>query len=82
MKENVAKIINDWDPIDLFPYAPKDEYEVEIDMINKLLNESTDLEHLANNINTVLTRRFGDDVFTKKYNECFNIAKKILIDND
>lgn len=82
MKENVAKIINDWDPIDLFPYAPKDEYEVEIDMINKLLNESTDLEHLANNINTVLTRTFGDDVFTKKYNECFNIAKKILIDND
>jgi hypothetical protein len=82
MKEKVAKIINDWDPIDLFPYAPKDEYEVEIDMINKLLNESTDLEHLANNINTVFTRRFGDDVFTKKYNECFNIAKKILIDND
>ncbi|WP_026892176.1 DUF1871 family protein [Lacrimispora aerotolerans] len=82
MKEKVAKIINDWDPIDLFPYSPKDEYEMEIDLISKLLDESTDLEHIANCISTVFTSRFGDDVFTKKYNECFNIAKKILYDSE
>lgn len=82
MKEKVAKIINDWDPIDLFPYAPKDEYEVEIDMISELLDESTNLEHLANSISTVFTRRFGDDVFTKKYKECLYIAQKILYDSE
>ncbi|EAD2627645.1 TPA: DUF1871 domain-containing protein, partial [Listeria monocytogenes] len=26
MYEKVEKIINDWDPIELFPLAPKDEY--------------------------------------------------------
>lgn len=82
MKEKVAIIINDWDPIDLFPYTPKDEYEAEINLISKILDESTDLEHLANSISTVFTRRFGDDVFTKKYNECFYIAQKILFDNE
>lgn len=78
MKENVAKIINNWDPIDLFPCSPKDEYEVEIDLISKLLGESTDLEYLANSISAIFTRRFGDDVFTRGYNECLDIAHKIL----
>ena len=82
MRKKVAKIINDWDPIDLFPYSPKDEYEVEIDLISKLLDESTDLEHLSNSISTIFTRRFGDDVFTRGYNECLNIAKKILNDKE
>ncbi|EAD8591252.1 DUF1871 domain-containing protein, partial [Listeria monocytogenes] len=30
MYEKVEKIINDWDPIELFPLAPKDEYSQEI----------------------------------------------------
>jgi len=80
MKEKVMKIINNWDPIDLFPYSPKDEYEVEIDLISKLLDESTDLEHLANSIRDIFIRRFGDDVFTRSYNECIDIAKRILSD--
>ena len=82
MREKVAKIINDWDPIDLFPYSPKDEYEVEIDLISKLLEETTNFEHLAHNINAIFTKRFGDDVFTREYSECLNIAKKILSDEE
>lgn len=82
MRKKVAKIINDWDPIDLFPYSPKDEYEVEINLISKLLDETTNLEHLAYNINAIFIKRFGDDVFTRGYNECINIAKKILSDEE
>ncbi|MEL7606846.1 MAG: DUF1871 family protein [Sedimentibacter saalensis] len=78
MREKVAKIINDWDPIDLFPYSPKDEYEIEIELISELLHETTDLEHLANDINTIFIKRFGDDVFNRGYNECLSVAKKIL----
>jgi len=31
MKEIITEIINEWDPIDLFPFAPQDEYKKEID---------------------------------------------------
>jgi len=74
----VASIINNWDPIDLFPCSPIDEYQLEIMLINKSLKESKEVEHLANDINEIFTRRFGDDVFTRGYNECFDIAFKIL----
>ncbi|MFL0266524.1 hypothetical protein [Candidatus Clostridium radicumherbarum] len=36
MKQKVTEIINSWDPIDLFPYSPKDEYEVEMNVIVNL----------------------------------------------
>ena len=36
-KSIVTTIINNWDPIDLLPYAPQDEYHVEIDLIVKLM---------------------------------------------
>lgn len=78
MKEQVAKIINEWDPIDLFPYSPKDEYQVEIDLVSKSIDGSTDIEYLTNSISAIFTKRFGDDVFTRGYNECMDIARKIL----
>ncbi|MDO6355716.1 DUF1871 family protein [Caloramator sp. CAR-1] len=78
MKDKVAKIINEWDPIDLFPFSPKDEYEVEIELISKLVDKRIDLESLANNIYDLFIKRFGDDVFTRSYDECFIIAKKIF----
>lgn len=31
--EKIIEIINDWDPIEVFPMAPKDEYIVEIELI-------------------------------------------------
>ena len=32
-KMDIRKIINEWDPYSLFPYAPKNEYEAEIKKI-------------------------------------------------
>jgi hypothetical protein len=82
MKDKVAKIINEWDPIDLFPFSPKDEYEVEIELICKLVEKSIDSESLAKNIHEIFIKRFGDDIFTRSYNECYTIAEKILRDSD
>jgi hypothetical protein len=78
MKDKVAKIINEWDPIDLFPFSPRDEYEVEIELISELIEKSIHLESLANNIYAIFIKRFGDDVFTRSYDECYTIAKEIL----
>ncbi len=36
--ELIRDIINEWDPICLFPMAPENEYENEIDQIYNLLN--------------------------------------------
>lgn len=81
MKEKVTEIINNWDPIKLFPYSPKDEYEIEINLIVNLSKEIRNTEILANKIIDIFTRRFGEDVFLKSYEECLEIAKKIVVNN-
>ncbi len=79
MKEKVREIINGWDPIDLFPYSPKDEYEVEINLIVDALCETKDIEFLAIKIKDIFIERFGDNVFSKNIGECMQIAKKVVI---
>ncbi|BCN30859.1 DUF1871 family protein [Anaeromicropila herbilytica] len=81
MKGKVNDIINNWDPIDLFPYSPKDEYEIEVNLIVNLSNETRNTELLANKIKHIFSKRFGEDVFLKSYEECLEIAKKIVISN-
>lgn len=50
---SVKKIIDAWDPLNLFPMAPPDEYESEIRSICERIEahpswrESDDIEHLA-----------------------------------
>lgn len=78
MNKKVAKIINDWDPINLFPSAPKDEYEVEIELISNLLKETNDVVELAEGIGKIFGERFGTDVFIRDVSECQDIAKKLL----
>lgn len=46
IKMDVRKIINEWDPYSLFPYAPENEYELEIKKIESFVstnNVKTDL---------------------------------------
>ncbi|HCJ4337990.1 TPA: DUF1871 domain-containing protein, partial [Listeria innocua] len=52
MYEKVEKIINDWDPIELFPLAPKDEYSQEINKIISIVieNPKIDVNVLAKGI--------------------------------
>ncbi|PRA03861.1 MULTISPECIES: DUF1871 family protein [Paenibacillus] len=75
----VKKIIDEWDPLDLFPYAPEDEYEEEIKKIEEYIrNASLDKDTLAKEIYTMFRRRFGSDIFTESLESCITIANKIL----
>jgi len=79
MKDIIMTIINDWDPIELFPMAPADEYISEIEKIQEVLklNNYITIEQLASEINNIFLRTFGDDVYTKNLDECKKIASKI-----
>ncbi|WFA84204.1 DUF1871 family protein [Paenibacillus sp. FSL H8-0317] len=75
----VKKIINDWDPINLFPYAPEDEYEEEVTQIEEYIRTaSLDKHNLAKEIYTMFSEKFGSDIFTESLESCTNIANKIL----
>lgn len=74
MKKEIKKIIDDWDPMGLFPDAPDDEYCMEIAEINKLVKNTQDAEQLAAGI-------FNDyfaGLFRRSHEECLMIAKQIL----
>lgn len=73
----VKRIINDWDPIDLFPGAPDDEYWTEIDEIEHIFRIIDDPIKLAERIYAVFIRAFGD-VFKKSKSECEQIAQMII----
>jgi len=77
-KSIVTTIINNWDPIDLLPYAPQDEYHVEIDLIVKLMDGIKDINELAVGIYNIFIKEFGGDVFTESLDQCTDVAKKIL----
>lgn len=78
MKEYITKLINDWDPIELFPYSPKDEYKDEIEQIYLFAQSTNNIDYLAEYIQTVFIKEFGDKVFKRNYLECFSIAKTIF----
>lgn len=71
------QIINQWDPMNLLSHAPDDEYEEEIILINDFLAQTKDVDQVANEINTIFIKMFGAD-FKNGYNDCLEIAKKIL----
>ena len=79
MKESIARIVNDWDPIELFPGAPDDEYNREIHEIFEIFIESDDVnvEQLRDHIYYVFHDAF-DETFTRTLEECKVIAIRIL----
>lgn len=40
--KKIKEIINVWDPYSLFPYAPEDEYAIEIAHLEKFIKEHLD----------------------------------------
>lgn len=73
-------IVNEWDPIGLFPMAPKDEYIDEIKKIHKYLNENQNVteEKLAKKINEIFIQSFGSDVYIEDIEGCLKVAKGIV----
>lgn len=76
----IRDIINEWDPICLFPMAPKDEYEEEIAQIcNLLRKEKLSIERIEEGIEKIFIKSFGEDLlytFMSK-DRCKEVARKL-----
>ncbi len=80
MLNKITDIINEWAPIDVFPYAPKDEYINEINELVAYIEsvKNCSVDTLGNKIYELFIRTLGDDVFMQSIDDCGDIAKKIL----
>ena len=80
MMEKITEIINEWDPIELFPMAPKDEYIEEVKLIYEYLYTTPKLQsqQLAEKINEIFIKRFGCDVYVDDINQCIIVADQII----
>lgn len=77
--DEILGILNNWDPIDLFPMAPKDEYIEEAKKIYKYIkNDIVSIEELTNEINRIFKNSFGTDVYNEDIGSCLKVAEKIL----
>lgn len=78
----VKKIINEWNPIGVLPYAPDDEYIQEINLIcNKI--EAMDFDcnkekYLSEEIFKIFQNQLDSEAFSFYLNDCLEIAIKIL----
>lgn len=77
MKNKIKNIINEWDPIDLFPFAPEDEYNKEIEKIYDILTLDISLEALTIKIKQVFVDSFGEDMFFRDDESVSQIAEKL-----
>ncbi len=80
--EHIMEFINQWDPINLFPGAPSDEYSKEIEQIFVVVNSNQNLSkcELAKQIEKIFINTFGDEAFKNKKQDCLRIASKIKDD--
>lgn len=74
----LIEIINSWDPTNLMLHAPDDEYNLEIKMIEELLKTTSSEEELAKGIQNIFLETCGDQFFSKNFEECITIARRIL----
>lgn len=76
--EHVKKVIDDWDPMHLLEVgAPPDEYESEVEEIVKVLQETIDVNKLAEEIQQIFARYFKP-LPNVDLSECKNAAMAIL----
>ena len=75
---HVQNIINQWDPIGLMDFCPRDEYHTEIESIVTRVNENLDYKALGMEIYKIFLESFGEECFKKSLSDCVDIAKNIL----
>ena len=75
---NIKGIIDNWDPIGLFPFCPEDEYHSEISQIESFLNEPKEEKDLGEYIFELFIPSFGENSFQRSITECRMIARKII----
>ena len=79
MKEIIASIINEWDPIGIKTITPDDEYDLESSQIESAILENANIteKELAEVIKNVFDVSF-DSVFAASKKEIDKISSKIL----
>lgn len=79
MNIDIVKIINNWNPVEIYPLL-EDEYYPEIKEIIKYINESENitLKNLALEIDNIFTKFFGSNIYISDLNKCKEIATEIL----
>ena len=78
MTDVINAIIDKWDPLGLFPFAPKDEYRDESILIYKAYLNTQSVFALAREIHKIFSDSFGNNIFTKSIDDCINIADLII----
>lgn len=74
--EKLVEIINEWDPMNLFPMAPEDEYIDEIEEIYNYIHSEQEISSdiLAKKLDGIFRKAFSvDNVYG-----CKETAQKIL----
>lgn len=76
---DIKKVINKWDPLNLLFFTPDDEYETEIRAIREtiIVDKITDTNELSSIIKNIFKNFFGEEYNSKKNIEDY-ISKKIL----
>lgn len=74
----IKVIIDKWDPIDLLSFAPKDEYQLEIEQVEVLAGLTEDVFVLSEGIYEIFVSSFGEDTFKKSRSDCMKIAELIM----
>ena len=85
---HVKEIIDRWDPAELFPWCPEDEYSSEIAEIRRMLSRIPETDRLlyapektrelGEAICDLFRASFGEEVFQKTIPECIEIAGLLL----
>lgn len=74
---SVELVINSWDPINLLPYAPDDEYHSEITAVIDALTKCDDVDDLTDRIIEIFSNSFGI-TFVSSRKECSDVARQLL----
>lgn len=78
MEIKIKEIINEWNPLEIFPLI-ESEYDYEISrVLLELKNQSMLVEELGEIIYNVFKDSFSTQ-FDKGIDECIELAKKIMI---
>lgn len=72
----VQVVINRWDPINLFPGAPDNEYSVEVRKITNALGSISSAKELAKAIQDIFKHAFNQEI---DYIKCLTVASEIWL---
>ncbi|MEK3881749.1 DUF1871 family protein [Paenibacillus sp. PL2-23] len=76
MNRKILEIINDWNPVEIYPLL-NDEYQEECKKISKEISVSDSVDYIAEVIYKIFKYSFGKE-FTNSIEDCREVAKKIL----